>query len=147
MARWRSAALERLPELREKIAKAENVMSLWIELHLAFEKAYRDPQNDDLIARIYSYADWCLAARRNDDASHDPLTAVIVAFYEDIPTNKPAREDMPRWFSYAEVANNRHVFAYLIGDDEFDALVKHMAKNRHQFRLRQSAESKKGLGR
>ena len=66
MARWRSEAIERLPELRDTIAKAESIMSLWIELHLTFQNAYREPKNDELIARIYSYADWCLTAPRND---------------------------------------------------------------------------------
>ncbi len=71
-------------------------MSLWIELHFAFEDAYRDPRNDDLIARIYSYADWCLSAPRREDVSHDPSTAVAVAFFEH-----PAIEGFTR--GHAEV--------------------------------------------
>ncbi len=78
-------------ELRETIAEAETVMSLWIELRDAFDAAYREPRNDDLIARIYSYADWCLSAPRNDDARHDPSTAVVVAFYEHSAVEGGAR--------------------------------------------------------
>ena len=139
MARWRSAAIERLPELRETIAKAENVMSLWNELHFKFDDAYRDPKNDDLIARIYSYADWCLQAPRNDDASHDPATAVMVAFYEHIPQSKAAREDMPRWFRYDEVEKSRSVFAYHIGDQQFDELLAYMRKHKARFVPRRTA--------
>ena len=89
-----------------------------------------------LIGRIYSFADWCMQAPRGPDAGHDPMSAVTVAFYEDIPTFKPARDDMPRWFPYAEVANNRQVFAYHIGDAMYDELVEHMAKNRHGYQSR-----------
>src|SRR5690242_6827264 len=107
MARWRAAAIQRLPEFREIVASAEHVMALWIELRWKFKEAYRDPRNDDLIRRIYSYADWCLDAPRNDDAGQDPLTAVTVAFYEHIPTWPAAREDMPRWFSVEVVAGGK----------------------------------------
>lgn len=139
MARWRSAAIERLPALRETIAAAETIMSLWIELLLKFEDAYRDPKNDDLIARIYSFADWCFAAPRNDDAGHDPATVVLVNFYEHIPQSKAAREDMPRWFSYDQVAGSRSVFAYLIDDKEFEDLLAYMKQNRKRYVQRPAA--------
>jgi hypothetical protein len=132
MARWRSAAVERFPELRGTIASAESVMSLWIELHLMFDDAYREPRNDDPIARIYSYADWCLSAPRREDAGHDPLTAVAVAFYEHIPQSKAAREDMPRWFSYDDVAKSRSIFAYHIGDESFEELLDYMKRNQNR---------------
>jgi hypothetical protein len=80
MPRWRAAAIERLPELRDTIASADSIMLLWIELRMKFEDAYREPRNDDLIRRIYSYADWCLAAPRNEDAGHDPPTAARTCF-------------------------------------------------------------------
>jgi hypothetical protein len=133
MARWRAAAIERLPEFREVIAKSESIMSLWIELHLAFDQAYLGEKNDDLIARIYSYADWCSAAPRNDDAGHDPPTAVAVAFYEHIPQSKAAREDMPRWFRYEEVAACQSIFAYHIGQDSYRELLEHLRKNKQKY--------------
>lgn len=141
MARWRAAAIERLPELRETIAEAESVMSLWIELFLTFEEAYREPRNDDLIARIYSYADWCRAAPRNDDAGHDPPTAVAVAFYEHIPQSQAARDDMPRWFRYEEVGRNRAMFAYHIGDAAFDELLAYVKNHKDRFAPRPPARA------
>jgi hypothetical protein len=116
-------------------------MALWIELHMKFEDAYREPRNDDLIRRIYSYAHWCLAAPRNKDAGHDPATAVMAAFYEHIPTSPAAREDMPRWFQYEEVAGCRDVFSYLIGDAAFDELLAFMKRNRHRYTPLQHAAS------
>lgn len=137
MARWRAEALDRLPELQQEIASADSIMALWSELLYAFEKAYRaEPRDESLIARIYAFADWCVQARRGPDAGRDPLTAVMVAFYEHIPAFRPARDDMPRWFRDTEVAENRQVFSYHIGDEEYDALVAYMRKNPHRYQPR-----------
>ena len=137
MARWRSEAIDRLPELRQVIGAAQNIMALWIELQQVFEEAYdREPRDDSTIERIYSYADWCEQAPRNDDAGHDPLTAVMVAFYEHIPACSPARQDMPRWFRYQEVVQNKEVFAYHIGEEEYNHLLEYMGKNRNLYQPR-----------
>jgi hypothetical protein len=133
MPRWQSAAIELLPALRETIANAENIMSLWIELQREFEEAYGDPRNDELIARIYAYADWCLRAPRAEDADEDRATAVAIAFYEHIPQCKAARDDMPRWFTYDEIAASRSIFAYHIGEDRFRELLEHMKKNKRRY--------------
>jgi len=139
MSRWRHEALKRLPQLQKVIAQADSVMALWIELVCIFEKAYRcDPPDEKTIAAIYSYADWCIQAPRRPDAGHDPLTAVIVCFYEDIPTIRPARDDMPRWFSYTEVADNPSVFGYMIDQHELESLLGYMQKNRHRYQPRAS---------
>jgi len=141
MARWRAEAPKRLPELRDVITSADSVMALWFELQSAFEEAYRaDPPDESLIGCIYSFADWCLQAPRGPDGGHDPISGAIVAFYEDIASFKPARDDMPRWFTYAEVADNRQVFAYNIGDKAYDDLVKHMSINRRRYKPRPSTK-------
>ena len=142
MAKWRAAAMEWLPEMRETIAEVPNVMSLWIELQGVFEDAYRAPQNDDLIRRLYAYADWCLAAERNDDAARDPATAVMVAFYEHIPVRKASRDDMPRWFRYAEVERSRSVFGYHLSEEQFESLLIHMKQNQSRYVPRQKPVSK-----
>jgi hypothetical protein len=137
VSRWREVAIERLPELKEKIESAATVMALWDEIWFAFRDAYlQDPWNEPLIARVYSYADWCVRAPRNADVGHDPHTAVTVCFYEDIPTFKPARDDMPRWFSYADVLNSKSVFAYGISDDAYAELLAYMGKHRDRYRPR-----------
>lgn len=139
MAKWRAKALECLPELRDAITSADRVMAVWTDLLHSFEKAYEaDPRNESLIARIYSFADWCVNAPRGSDAGHDPVTAVAVCFFEHIPRHKLAREDMPRWFRYSDVAASRAVFAYLIGDADYDALLKYMAKNQDRYQPRPS---------
>lgn len=113
------------------IAEADEVMALWCELREPFVFAYQPPRNDDLIARIYSYANWCLSAPRNDHPGRDPLTAVYVAFYEDIPTCQAAREDMPRWFRADDVARGRDVFSYHIGEESFEELLAYMRSHEY----------------
>lgn len=143
MARWRAEALSRLPELRRDITSSDNVMALWIELQLAFEKAYKaDPSDESLIARIYSFADWCIQAPRNPDTEHDPSTAATVAFYEHIPTIPQAREDMPRWFRYSEVAQSRDIFSYLIGEQSYQELLAHVQRHQHLYRPRPGEKGK-----
>jgi hypothetical protein len=130
MARWRAEALERLSELRETINSAPNIMAFWIEPCFEFRQAYeRKPPDESLIARIYLFADWCVSAPRGPDAGHDPLTAVMVASYEDIPTIPAASQDMPRWFTYAAIKESRSVFSYFIGDEGYRRLLEHVRRN------------------
>jgi hypothetical protein len=77
-----------------------------------------------------------MQAPRGPDARHDPVSAVVL-FYEDLPTFKPARDDMPRWFPYSEIAQNRGVFSYMIGDSAYDELLAYMAKNQHRYQPRE----------
>ena len=139
MAKWRAQALSRLPELHRDIAESDSIMALWIELTYAFERAYKsDLPDESLIARIYSFADWCTQAPRNSDAGRDPSTAAVVAFYEHIPTIPEARQDMPRWFRYTEVAQSRDVFSYLIGEQSYQELLAHIQRHQHLYRPRPS---------
>jgi hypothetical protein len=144
MARWRAEALNRLPELREKIDSAQEIMAFWIDAFLAFRRAYeRQPPDESLILRIYSFADWCEAAPRVDDAGRDPSTAVVVAFYEDIPTVPAAWEDMPRWFTYAQITENKPVFAHHLDEEAYQKLLQHMQRNRDLYRPRDSKSVKR----
>lgn len=137
MARWRAEAIKRLPELRRAIESADSVMAAWIEIQSAFETAYsREPSDESLIDRIYSFADWCIQAPRGPDAGHDPLSAAVVSFYEHIPAFPAARADMPRWFDYQQVAENRDVFAYHIGEESYQELLKDMERDRSRHRPR-----------
>lgn len=145
MARWRAEALKYFPDLQKTIASVDNVMALWLELHLAFEAAYQtNPRNEALIARVYAYADWCMQTPRSSDPSHDPSTAVALAFYEHIPACSPARDDMPRWFRYEEIVQDRAIFSYHIGDQDYNELLAYMAQNKHRYRPRIRASASSG---
>jgi hypothetical protein len=139
MARWRVEALKRLPELKEKIESAPQIMAFWIEALHAFEDAYdQKPPDESLISRVYDFADWCEIAPRNPDAERDPLTAVNLCFYEHIPTIPAARADMPKWFTFLEVSENRSIFSYLVGQDDYQQLLQHMQRNRRLYLPRKS---------
>ncbi len=124
METWRSKALELIPELSEEISEAETPMRLWSEIRLRFEEAYHEPRNEDLIRRIYAYAAWGHEqGERHPTARMDVPTAVATAFYESIPTIPVAREDMPRWFTRQEFLDLKHLFRYLISEDEYQRLL------------------------
>src|SRR5205085_11992801 len=99
MKKWQKVAMQMLPELQLKIIEAENPMSLWVEIIFYFDEAYEEPKNEDFIRRVYEYADWSLNQDVGETAAEHPPTCVVVCFWEHIPTYKPARDDMPRWFS------------------------------------------------
>jgi hypothetical protein len=113
MELWRSKGLELLPDLGEQIGGAEEPMEAWLEISSAFQQAYLEPRNEDLIRRIYEFAFWCLEHGERDQAAGKDLpTCVVVGFFEDIPTHKAPREDMPRWFAREEVLVMRETFTY-----------------------------------
>jgi hypothetical protein len=43
---------------------------------------------------------------------------------------------MPRWFRYEEVAENPHIFGYMLSPDEYEELVRFMAKYHHRYQPR-----------
>lgn len=119
---WRVRAFEVFPEMAEVFEEVDTPMSLWLRLSDAFDSAYNEPRDEGLIQRIYDFADWCLVQPREKDADQDLLSCVAVCFFEHIPTRKASREDMPRWFTWEEVAGMRSIFSYHLADDEFDQL-------------------------
>lgn len=131
MSTYREEALERFPEFNQEISESENPMALWIELHLIFENAYKTPRNDDLIKRIYMFADWCLQQPQSQHAEDDLFTAACVCFFEHISEYKAAREDMPRWFTVEKLTALESVFRYHLSEEKFAALKKYIAANQH----------------
>ncbi len=124
---WRSQAQEVLPELGEEIAEATNSIQFWIEIGFAFDAAYNEPRNEDLIRRIYRFASWCIEQPRSKHAQDDLFTCVVICFYQDIPANKTARADMPRWFTAEDVKQNKEVFSYHISVAEYEELLASFA--------------------
>lgn len=118
MSLWRRMAIQELPELQKQIAGAENAYGAWIELRLQLNSIYeREPLDDSLISRIYGYAAWCLRQPRNDDLR----TAVVVCFYEHLPTDRSIRGDVARWLSVEEFMAVRPAFTYHLNEAEVAA--------------------------
>ena len=122
---WRTKAVELLPEMEEDTNPSDNPMALWIEIRMAFDQAYQEPRNEDLIRRIYGYADWCSEhGERSENAGEDPLTCVAVCLYEHIPTREASRLDMPRWFSREDIVLMKELFSYHLNPDEYERLLE-----------------------
>jgi hypothetical protein len=113
-----------LPELQAEIVGAESPMSLWIDIICSFDEAYEEPRNESLIRRVYEYADWCLYQKGGEIAAEHLPTCVATCFWEHIPTNRAARDDMPRWVSFGDVIVNEHFFGRLITEEEFERLKR-----------------------
>ncbi|MDQ6786847.1 MAG: hypothetical protein M3033_08565 [Acidobacteriota bacterium] len=129
MQEWKRKALEILPEIKDDILESDNPMYLWIMIVLAFDEAYEEPKNESFIKRVYDYEDWCLAQDKGETAGEHLPTCVVTAFWEHIPTNPAAREDMPRWFSLEDVLSNQHFFSYHLTDENFKYLVDSYSKS------------------
>ena len=123
MQEWKRKALEILPEIKDDILESDNLMYLWIMILLAFDEAYEESRNESFIKRVYDYEEWCLTQDEGETAGEHLPTCVVTAFWEHIPTNPAAREDMPRWFSLEDVLANSHFFSYHLSDENFKYLV------------------------
>jgi hypothetical protein len=100
-AGWRSEALSRFPELRERADELDTPYMVWIELQTLFERAYQEPRNEDLIERIYDYAAWCVDQPGGKTATDDLGTCVCV------------------WWSREHVVGMERIFSYLVGAEGY----------------------------
>jgi hypothetical protein len=123
MQEWKSKALEILPEIKTEILDSDEPMQLWIEIVYYFDKAYEEPRNESFIKRVYEYQDWCLEQDEGETAAEHLPTCVVTCFWEHIPTNTAARQEMPHWFTLEDVLANQHHFSYHLSDENFKYLI------------------------
>ena len=97
---------------------------LWSQLRDLFDLAYGPPRNEDLIKRIYDYADWCCQQPSGTTAEDDLATCVAVSFYEHIPECQEALQDMPRWFTLDDVRAMRDTFSYMVGEEGYQRILQ-----------------------
>ena len=122
MSAWRRNALDRLPEYRKLIVAAESPMTLWIELHSAFEEVYCMASPDDsVIRRFYDFARWCRESPGHGGYLSDAGTAAVCAFYEHLPVEIAIRRDLHRWISREEFTSLSAAFRYHLSAAEFTA--------------------------
>jgi len=120
---WGKEAFKRFPELIDRFEFVSSPYQLWFELTDAFRQAYKSPRNEELISRIYAYANWCFSQPRGATAEDDLATCVCTSFYEHIPESPEALEDMPRWFSRSDVLTMKEIFSYMAGGDGFQRIL------------------------
>jgi hypothetical protein len=85
-------------------------MSLWIELHLAFQDAFKE--NDKrLIASILAFATWCISEASGRLPS-ETSTAAACAFYEHLPQRREYWPFFRSWFPQKQFTALIPVFSY-----------------------------------
>src|SRR5215217_5955871 len=102
MTRWRKEAFDRLPELRRKLQEEKSAYGFFHEVVNALESAHLR-REDDMIRRIYAYANWCLQAPRGKDSSDDMLTIMAVSFFESLPLHPVIRKNIGHWLPKATI--------------------------------------------
>ena len=67
-------------------------MSLWIELHLAYNNAASEsPVEAHVLHEVWDYIRWCTDEYRNDDMEQ----AICLAFFEHLLDTRAISEDLP----------------------------------------------------
>jgi hypothetical protein len=129
MSAWRRVAIEKIPGYRKLIEQASNPMQLWTDLRWPFVRAHEAPHNEEFIGQVYDYAAWCLA-------SNDPntFTAVVVAFYEDLPRYPEVRSHVAKWLPTEVFSGLEEVFRYHLSDKEHAEFVREFYERRDQIR-------------
>jgi len=129
MSAWRREAIARLPEFRQIIEAADRVVFAWTELTVQFERLYsEDVLNRDLISRFYAFARWCVQnPSTGTTAEHDPATAAVVAFYEDVSRCERARSELVSFITAEEFRNLQSAFRYHLSEAEFKELQEQFA--------------------
>src|SRR5215831_13775467 len=101
MENWLIKANELFPELKEEIDQDQSEpLGLWNDLFIRLVRGYETkPINEDLIRRIYDYADWCFNRQQTGNLQTDLSNAVAIGLMENLPLCKAVSEDLYRWLS------------------------------------------------
>jgi hypothetical protein len=117
MSVWRRKAIESFPELRPALNDPEEIFSpyaLWFHLLPMLREAHRT-NNDDLLGRIYGYAEW---SSQQEDLSN----AVAVSFYEHLFDERWMCPLVVPWLSARIVADVRPLWADRLAPDDLAAV-------------------------
>lgn len=138
MEQWREKAIETFPELASRFEPDGSPYVLWVELWMAFEDAYdKTPPDESLIRRIYRYSAWCCDQPRGNTAADDLFTCVAVSFYEHIPLNPKARDDMPRWWRSEDLEDGptgeRDILGYHLSAKQLEELKDFLDREKGRY--------------
>ena len=124
MEEWRAKAAECFPEFREIVDEARDPICLWIDLFMCLCNAYDlTPPNDDMIRRIYDFADWCFRQPETDSVETDLSSAVVVSLIESIPLDQRVAADLHRWFSIEDIKGFESLLRYHQIKEEYDKFL------------------------
>jgi hypothetical protein len=129
MSLWRRQALAELPELRSVVEGASTIMTLWSELESRLSAAYDEqPPDEQTIRQIYRHA----VTTFEESPSAEARTAVVVAFFEHVPTHARVRADVHRWLQPELFHQLETAFRYFLSQGEFEDFVR-------EYRIRRAA--------
>jgi hypothetical protein len=121
MDEWLAKAWDLFPELEGHLFNHhshDTPVDLWIDLDNLLGMAYDEtPSNDDLIGRIYDYADWCF---KQPESDHAEILSSAAAFglIENIPLNLKAADDLYRWMSIESFQGFESLFRYHLDTED-----------------------------
>ena len=124
MEAWKEKALDIFPERQawiEELLEDDREGALWFGLLTEFEAAYeKSPIDEDFIRRVYEYAWWCLDPALGEDM----VSAVVIYFFEQLPTNEAVRRDLPSRMTREEFLGVKELFRYNLTEEEYEAFIK-----------------------
>ncbi len=133
MDEWQKVAQQFFPEIADKMHLDGGIHGLWSDLYLQLLRAYdASPVNDELIGRIYDYANWCFNHPQTNDPSVDLSSATAVGFVEDLPLDQRVSEDLYRWLSVETFEGCKNLFRYHLSEEQYRAFAeqfKHKKEN------------------
>jgi hypothetical protein len=122
MSAWRRQAIEMLPEFEARIASSDSPMSLWIDLAMEFDRAFREHDNA-LLRRVLRFAGWCVS-EHSGSLPNDTSTAAACAFYEHLPANRAYWPHFRQWFFPHEFSRLLPIFKYHLSAEDVAQLEK-----------------------
>jgi hypothetical protein len=111
-----------------------STMDLWMDINEVLKLAYID-RDEDLVAEIFLFANWCFANYEQLPASEadDMLTSVVVNLYGTIPTIQKAWPDIPKYISEETFVEMRDVFIREITSEQYDLILVEYKKAGEQY--------------
>lgn len=108
----------RFPEIRGRIqADADEPYALMN--HLAEWIMEMNNHAEPLIARLAQFAEWCESQPSGEGPSEDPLTILVIGFYEALFESPATQELLPKLASRKTLVENADYFRAWIGDDNY----------------------------
>jgi len=102
-------------------------MSLWSELESRLSAAYdKRPPDEQTIRQIYRHA----VSTFEESPSPEARTAVVVAFFEHLPTHALVRADLHRSLQPDLFQQLEPAFKYFLSQGEFEEFVREYRTHR-----------------
>ena len=93
MEAWRNLAIELFPEYKDIYSNTESIYSVLSDLEDMVDEAHQQ-NNEDNLARIYKFTEWCYSQKDNDP---DIWDAASTTFYGHLLDSDQTLWAIPYW--------------------------------------------------